>query len=152
MTHEIIGACACGEIRFRLLGAPIVTHGCHCRDCQQATGSAFAVNAMIETDRVALEAGAPERVETHSGFTDWRCARCQVTAWSHHPKLGPKIAFVAAGILEGDHGIAPDIHCYTRSKHPWVVLPPGVPAFEADYDHATVWSAESKIRMAAVMT
>jgi len=48
------GGCACGQTRYRLRSAPLFVHCCHCRDCQRQTGSAFVVNALIETDRVEI--------------------------------------------------------------------------------------------------
>jgi hypothetical protein len=53
------GGCGCGQVRYRMEGAPLVVHCCHCRWCQRETGSAFALNAMIEADRVVVLAGAP---------------------------------------------------------------------------------------------
>ena len=63
------GGCACGAVRYRMEGGPIVVHGCHCRFCQRMSGSAFAVNVMIEADRVALlGAAAPEAVHKPSAL------------------------------------------------------------------------------------
>ncbi len=62
-------ACACGEVRFRLSGPPMFVCCCHCRECQRHTGSAFVLNALIETDRIELVADspAPVAVTTASG-------------------------------------------------------------------------------------
>ena len=49
---EFSGGCACGEIRYRLDSAPMFVHCCHCAPCQSETGSAFVINALIESDRV----------------------------------------------------------------------------------------------------
>ena len=58
--HE--GGCACGGMRYRLASKPMFVHCCHCRDCQRQTGSAFVINALIETDRVELLSGETEAV------------------------------------------------------------------------------------------
>ena len=63
MAKDLEGGCACGTVRYRLESAPMFVHCCHCRDCQRQTGSAFVLNALIETDRITLLAGAPEPVE-----------------------------------------------------------------------------------------
>ena len=52
MLSPCEGGCACGHVRYRLASAPMIVHCCHCRDCQRQTGSAFVLNALIETDRV----------------------------------------------------------------------------------------------------
>jgi Glutathione-dependent formaldehyde-activating enzyme len=63
------GGCACGEMRYRLQSKPMFVHCCHCRECQRQTGSAFVINALIETSRVERLAGETEAVPvpTESG-------------------------------------------------------------------------------------
>lgn len=129
--------CACGQIRYSVKGEPIVVHGCHCRLCQRLSGSAFAVNAMIETDRVMLTSDqTPVAVHIPSalpeGKTIVRCPSCQVALWSHHALLGERIALVYVGTLDEGHAVSPDVHCFTETRHPWVVFPDGVPALEGD--------------------
>jgi len=149
------GGCACGQIRYRLQSRPIIVHCCHCTNCQRETGSAFAVNAMIETDRVSVLAGAPERVLTPSesgkGQVIVRCPSCRVAVWSHYAGAGEKIAFVRVGTLDAPATLPPDIHIFTRSKQPWVQVPPGVPSFEIYYDSEQLWPADALARMQAVM-
>ena len=64
--YPLPGGCDCGQLRYRLETAPLFVHCCHCRWCQRETGASFALNALIEADRVTLLAGAPERVDTPS--------------------------------------------------------------------------------------
>jgi hypothetical protein len=138
-------------------GRPIIIHGCHCRFCQRVSGSAFAVNVMIEADRLELLAdGAPEPVETPSALPEgqrvYRCPRCRLALWSNHARLGPAIALVNAGAFDDATLFAPEVHCHTASKHPWVALPDGVPAFAADYDHDRVWSDAVKARLSEALS
>lgn len=123
------GGCACGEVRFRLDAAPIITHACHCRTCQKVSGSAFRVNAMIEREHVTLLAGAPELARAPAMHDAMRCPDCLLALWTVHPHLGDGIAFVGVGRLDEGERLAPEAHYFTRSKHPWVELPTGVPAF-----------------------
>ena len=53
------------------------------------------------------------------------------------------MCFVRAGTLDDPVGVSPDVHIFTRSKLPWVVLPEGVPSFEVYYDMDALWPAES---------
>ena len=128
-------------------------HGCHCRDCQRQTGSAFVLNALIETDRIALLAGDPEpvAVPTDSGRPHdiWRCPACRIAVWSDYGRRAA-LRFVRVGTLDDPAALAPDVHIYTRSKLPWVALPPGVPAFEAYYDAKVLWPAASLERRKAL--
>ena len=65
-AYPIEGGCDCRAVRFRMMSAPLFVHCCHCRWCQRESGASFALNAMIEADRVTLLAGAPEVVATPS--------------------------------------------------------------------------------------
>jgi len=148
------GGCTCGAVRYRMTGRPLFVHCCHCRWCQRETGAAFALNAMIEADRLEVLTGAPETVDTPSnsgkGQTIARCPRCRVALWSHYAGAGEKLAFVRVGTLDEPDRLPPDIHIFTASKQPWVVLPPQTPAFEAYYDRKRLWPAESLARYRAL--
>jgi len=154
MTNTFEGGCACGAVRYRLLSAPMFVHCCHCRDCQRQTGSAFVINALIETDRIALLSGSPEAVAvpTDSGQPHdiYRCPRCRTAMWSDYGRRA-KLRFVRAGTLDDAAALAPDVHIYTRTKLPWVALPAGVPAFEAYYDSSKLWPAASLERRRAIL-
>jgi hypothetical protein len=154
MTEILEGGCACGAVRYRLEAAPMFVHCCHCRDCQRQTGAAFAVNALIEIDRVALVSGepVPYGMPTDSGRPHriYRCPACQTAVWSEYGGLA-KLRFVRVGTLDDPAALPPTVHIYTRSKLPWVALPEGVPAFEAYYSSREVWPAESLARRAAII-
>jgi hypothetical protein len=121
------GGCSCGEVRYRMLAEPMFVHCCHCRWCQRETGSAFALNALVESERVLLLKGSTETVDTPSasgkGQKIVRCARCRVALWSHYAGAGEAVSFLRVGTLDQPDRVAPDIHIYTESKQPWVVLP-----------------------------
>lgn len=144
------GRCTCGAVRYRITRRPMFVHCCHCRWCQRETGSAFALNAMIEADRVALLIGSPEAVNTPSesgkGQKIIRCPSCRIALWSHYAGAGDAIRFIRVGTLDEPDRLPPDIHIYTASKQPWVLLPPGTPAFEEYYDRNEVWPEESLAR------
>jgi hypothetical protein len=153
-TEKLEGGCACGAVRYRLTSNPMFVHCCHCLDCQRQTGSAFVLNALIETARVEVLGAEPARVEmpTESGRPHgiYRCAECGTAVWSEYGGLAT-VRFVRVGTLDDPRALAPDVHIYTRSKQPWLALPAGVPAFEAYYDAGAVWPAASLERRAAVL-
>lgn len=149
------GGCACDAVRYRMTGAPIFVHCCHCRSCQRETGSAFALNVLIEADRVTLLDGDVELVNTPSesgaGQKIFRCSQCRVALWSNYAMpVGERIRFVRAGTLDDPGSIAPDIHIFTRSKVPWLILADDVPVMAEYYDRKTIWPAESLARYDAL--
>lgn len=143
---SIAGGCTCREVRYRMTARPMIVHCCHCRWCQRETGTAFALNAMIEADRVELLAGAPEAVDTPSlsgkGQVIWRCPRCRIAVWSNYGGVRT-IRFVRVGTLDDPDRLPPDIHIFTASKQPWVALPPGARAVAEYYQLAEVWTPEN---------
>jgi len=154
MNDSLEGGCACGAVRYRLKSAPMFVHCCHCRDCQRQTGSAFVLNALIETDRIAVLSGAPTpvAVPTDSGQPHeiYRCPACRTAVWSEYGGRAA-LRFVRVGTLDDPASLPPDVHIYTRSKLPWVTLPAGVPAFDAYYDSKALWPASSLARRRAIL-
>ena len=141
------GGCTCRAIRYRMISAPLFVHCCHCRWCQRETGASFALNAMIEADRIVVLEGEPEVVATPSnsgkGQKIIRCPRCRIALWSNYAGAGDAIRFVRVGTLDDPDRLPPDIHIFTASKQPWVVLPPGTPAVAEYYDRDRYWPEES---------
>ena len=148
------GGCTCRAVRFRLVGRPLFVHCCHCTWCQRESGAAFALNALIESERVQILSGAPELVATPSasgaGQRIARCPQCRIAVWSHYAGAGDAVRFVRVGSLDEPARLPPDIHIYTASKLPWVTLPANAVAVPAYYDAKTHWPAESLARRAAL--
>jgi len=155
MSDRLEGGCACGAVRYRMTSGPMFVHCCHCLDCQRQTGSAFVLNAIIETDRVELLEGEPRPIAmaTDSGRPHriFRCPDCQTAVFSEYGGAGA-LRFVRIGTLDRPSALAPDVHIFTRSKQPWVRLPEGVPAFEVYYDSKTLWPTESLARRKAALS
>ena len=153
-TESFEGGCTCRHVRYRMTSRPMFVHCCHCRWCQRETGTAFALNAMIEADRVELLSGEVERVDTPSasgkGQKIWRCPTCHVAIWSNYAGAGDGIRFMRVGTLDEPDRLPPDIHIFTMSKQPWVILPEGVPAVREYYKPKEMWPKASQDRFAAV--
>jgi len=148
------GGCTCRAVRYRMTSKPLFVHCCHCRWCQRETGASFALNALIEADRVVLLAGEPEVVDTPSnsgkGQKISRCPKCRIALWSNYGCGGDKVRFVRVGTLDDPDRLPPDVHIFTASKQPWVVLPAGTPAVAEYYESAKLWPAESLERRRAL--
>jgi hypothetical protein len=144
-VHE--GRCACGRVHYRMLGDPMFVHCCHCSWCQRETGSAFAVNALIEADRVEVVRGEVEVVHTPSasgkGQRISRCPVCRVALWSNYGGAGDVIRFVRVGTLLEPGRVPPDVHIFTSTKLPWVTLTGDIPVFEEYYRTREQWPEAS---------
>jgi len=153
MSFPADGRCDCAAIRYRMHVAPMFVHCCHCRWCQRETGSAFVLNALVEADQLEVLAGSPEVVTTPSqsgrGQHIARCPTCKIAVWSSYSV--PTIRFVRVGTLDNPDLAPPDVHIFTASKQPWVLLPPAAPVFAEYYDPSTLWPAASLARRAAAV-
>jgi len=151
--HE--GRCTCGHVRYRMLGDPMFVHCCHCTWCQRETGTAFALNALIEAERVELLSGEVEVVDTPSasgkGQRISRCPQCKVAVWSNYGGAGDVVRFIRVGTLLEPGLLPPDVHIFTSTKLPWVTLSDDVPVFEEYYDTRELWPEASLERRQAAI-
>jgi hypothetical protein len=150
------GGCTCRQVRYRMTSAPLFVHCCHCSWCQRETGASFALNAMIEADRVQVLQGEVVAIDTPSnsgkGQKISRCPTCLVALWSNYAGAGDALRFVRVGTLDEPGALQPDVHIFTASKQPWVVLPAGTPAVTQYYKSSELWPKESLARRAALLS
>lgn len=144
------GGCSCGESEYELERMPMYVHCCHCTWCQKETGSAFAVNALIESSYVSLLKGEVNEIElptnSGSGQKVVRCSRCQEALWSYYGAAKDKVSFIRVGTLDQPDLCPPDIHIYTSSKQKWVALKEGDTAVEEFYRRSEYWPADAIAR------
>ncbi len=149
------GQCSCGAVHYEISDSPLFVHACHCINCQRQSGSAHALNAMIESHCIKQISGSTEGIimETGSGMgqTIHRCSNCKIALWSTYAALGEDFSFIRVGSLENPGAFPPDINIFTKSKQHWVQLKEGIPAVKEFYDPSDVWPKESLVRMQAVM-
>ncbi|KAM5463814.1 hypothetical protein MauCBS54593_007259 [Microsporum audouinii] len=129
VEYPLEGGCACKAVRYQVKTAPLIVHCCHCTWCQRETGSAFVINAVIESDRCVLLEGKTETVKTPSASRE---------------RPGD------FGTLDEPNALPPNIHIFTSTKQKWVVIPADVPVLEAFYRVEETWSKESLERMEAL--
>jgi hypothetical protein len=152
-THINGGGCTCGHVRYEVKAVPLIVHGCHCRGCQKNSGSAFAINALFEADNIELTSGKVEEVSvptpSGTGQDITRCERCKVAVWSNYNMGGLRkhIRFIRVGTLDEPDKFPPDVHIYTCSKQPWVVLPEKDRRVREFYEFGQTWSPSSLERL-----
>lgn len=148
------GSCPCGAVTYKMTQSPLFTHCCHCTWCQRETGSAFALNALIETEFLQVT-GAVEEVAIPSnsgkGQAVARCPTCKVALFSHYAGAGRLMAFVRVGTLRDPATCPPDIHIFTSTKLPWLVLDDAVPVLPDYYDRKAYWPQSSLDRRLALL-
>ena len=137
MTDIHLGGCACGAVRYRVQGSPVVGTVCHCLFCQRRLASAFAVLASFKEDAIEIFQGDLSEVEHRSDESGrWLrmsfCAKCGTTI-SHTAELRPGMRTIAAGTFDDPNWFIINRHIWVRSKLPWVAIPEGVATYAQGY-------------------
>jgi len=143
------GGCLCGKVRYTLKSSPLIVHACHCRQCQHVTGSAFVMNALIGKEDVDLESGTLNEFRfDRTRHTAFSCDQCATFVWSEYAGQFSNCWFVRVGTLDDADLFPPDVHIYTDSRQPWVVIPDGTPCYKEFYPALkAVWSEQSLHRL-----
>lgn len=131
MSEKLSGGCLCGAVKFELEDNFSAFFQCHCRQCQQVTGAAYAANIFTAPDNIKWVAGHdnvtvyehPERE-----FAKSFCTKCG----SGVPFLdkGKTTLIVPAGSLDSSPGIEPQANIFVSEQVHW--LKPGLAAQEYD--------------------
>jgi hypothetical protein len=151
---KILGGCFCGHVRYELLDKPMFINCCHCTDCQNQTGGAFVINAIIEAKNIKKLKGSLSRISMfpkgHRPHDIYRCKKCKIAVWSDYGRR-KKMLFVRVSTFDKPHKFKPDAHIFTRSKVPWVKIPKSMPAFKIFYDLEKQWPKKSLKRREAIL-
>lgn len=128
------GGCACGQLRYRLLDAPLFVHACHCKRCQRETGGPFAQHALIEHTAFEVMQGQPlfATVPSDSGTVHRgaRCACCHMVLWNEWGEGPPLLRYVRLGTLDTPERCPPQAHIFTRSAQDWLKLTGDAPVYK----------------------
>jgi hypothetical protein len=159
-SETFTGGCTCGHVRYKMNSKPLIVHGCHCRLCQGQSGASFAVNALVEASRVEITKGEVVEVTVESpsgtGQRIARCPKCQVAVWSSYlvfgGNLGELVHFIKVGTLDDPDQFPPDVHIYTSTKQPWVILHPDTQAVDEFYVTSETWPQESLERLSVLLS
>ena len=133
MTDTHLGGCACGAVRYRVQGNPVLGTVCPCRFCQRRLSSAFAVLASFNEDAVENLQGEQTEVEHRSDESGrWLrmrfCRECGTTI-SHTAELRPGLRTIAGGTFDDPTWFGIDRHIWVQSKLPWVFIPENVATY-----------------------
>ncbi|KAF2230256.1 glutathione-dependent formaldehyde-activating, GFA [Viridothelium virens] len=146
--YPMEGGCPCGNIRYRMERAPLIVHCCHCTWCRRETGSAFALNAMLETRYITiLSPILPTTCSIPSasgaGQTIHRCPSCHIAVCSEYGPNQP-IRMIRVGTLDRSEDVRPGVHIYVSTKMHWVNLAKAeCKVFDGFYDRNDVWGSEA---------
>lgn len=128
------GGCACGKVRYRLNGAPLVMSNCHCRDCQRATGSAYLPAVIVKRREFSFIGAEPSWFESmaDAGHAMKRgfCAECG-SPLALQNGAAPGLIVLYASSLDDPETYVPSRDIYVASAQPWDVMHSELAKFDA---------------------
>jgi hypothetical protein len=126
MSQKLSGGCACGSIRYECNADPALMFNCHCRDCQQASGSGYAPIIVVPKAAVQIH-GEPRyhKVVGQSGKAIERgfCPSCGSPLMAKLERL-PGILALQVGSLDDPATFQPKADVFTSSAQPWDHMDP----------------------------
>jgi hypothetical protein len=132
MPTPLTGGCACGAIRYCCTAAPLLALKCHCRDCQRASGTAFAAILRVPAAAFTVTQGAPQfyTVRGDSGHSVSRgfCPECGSPLFSRLSGFSDVIG-VRVGSLDDPSQYHPALDIFVASAQPWDCPDPALPQF-----------------------
>jgi len=131
MKTLLSGSCLCGAVQYSTSSTPAYSGNCHCRDCQKATGSAFAANLMVPETEVEIS-GAVRYHETRADSGRWVDRGFCPVCGSHlfgKLEIMPGMLFIRAGTLDDPASYKPALDFFTASAAPWDPMDPALPKF-----------------------
>jgi hypothetical protein len=131
MGGKITGGCACGAIRYESAAEPVAMLNCHCRDCQQASGSAYA--AILVLPKAAVSVTGEPRYHKRIGDAGRAvergfCPGCG-SPIAMKLELMPDLLCLKAGSLDDPSGHAPSVDIFTASAQSWDHMDPKLSKF-----------------------
>ena len=132
MSKKLQGGCACGAIRFEIEPKTLFAYNCHCRACQQFTGSAYMSASMIPAENFKLLAGEPKAytVTADSGgqITRHFCGTCSSPLYASFTRMPDRVAIVAAS-LDDPATHKPTLDLFVSRAQPWDFMNPALVKF-----------------------
>jgi hypothetical protein len=130
------GGCLCGAVGYAIDRSGVVGQAhCHCRDCQRATGSAFATFCFVPDASFRSEsgeaAGFTRKGESGRGVTRFFCRECGSQLYSEIEMM-PGVRFVKSGSLDDASWLEPSAAFWCGSAQPWAPIPEGITRHEAN--------------------
>jgi hypothetical protein len=132
MPTPFTGGCACGAIRYQCEAEPLLTLNCHCRDCQRASGTAFAAISRVPAAAFTVSKGAPKfytvRGDSGNKVSRGFCPECGSPLFSRLSGM-PDVVGVRVGSLDDPSRYRPTMDIFVTRAQPWDFMNPELPKF-----------------------
>jgi hypothetical protein len=121
---KIEGGCLCGKVRYSADAEPAFVGVCHCKNCQKASGTAFAI--VVGLPKPTLNVQGTLKTFTgqgDSGKATYRrfCPDCG-SGLIDEAEVVPDVTMILAGTLDDASWVTPTTEIFCDSAQPWVNL------------------------------
>lgn len=128
------GGCACGRVRFTILGPPQSVQHCHCENCRKISGEFTSTGATIP--RSLLSIAGQENLggyRTSPSFERQFCKTCSCYLFAYEDSE-PNLMYFAPATLDGGrhpgHPPGSESHIYMKSKCEWEQVSDDLPKYQ----------------------
>lgn len=126
------GRCLCGAVTYECSARPIVMGNCHCRDCQRASGGAYAAGIVVPVSAVTVSG----EVRYYDSIADnghvmsrGFCPVCGSRLFGKGARA-PESMSIMAGTLDDPTFFRPQADIYVSSAQAWDHMNPRLPKFQ----------------------
>lgn len=117
-TQHRAGACRCGQVRFALASAPLMTMACHCTGCQRMTSSAFSLSTLYPSQAFQVTSGTPVIGGLHGAARHFFCPHCM--SWLFTRPAGmDAFVNVRSTLMDDARTFRPFAETYTDEMLAW---------------------------------
>ena len=117
-------SCRCGQLTATATGEPVRVSVCHCLDCQQRSGSAFAAQVRFPAEQVTIAGNSTEYAHAGGGGNIARfhfCPTCGDSVYFTNDTIPETIA-IALGTLANPFAFTPNFSVWENRKHDWIEI------------------------------
>jgi len=132
MSETQTGGCACGAIRYEIVGEPVSMQHCQCRQCQRGSGTGHQSYVTFVGAKVTMTGEASFWESTGDGGTVKRrgfCPVCGSPVYVTFPSM-PDVLIVTPTSLDDSSVFKPKFVTWTSSAQAWDRMDPVLPKFE----------------------
>ncbi len=125
------GGCACGAVRYEIVGEPAIMFHCQCRQCQRDSGAGHGSHIAFQGARVTVTGKASEwglAGDRGNRKTRGFCGVCGAPIYLTSPDK-PELFSISPASLDDPARFAPQMLFWTDAGYAWDHVDPSLPRF-----------------------
>jgi hypothetical protein len=129
MATVIHGGCACGAVRYQLVGQPSNSMICHCQTCRRVSAAPVVAWVTFDKSNFAIVKGAPSEYSSSAPVRRTFCSACGTPLTYQHRDHAATIDITSCS-LDEPGAFPPTHHSWLSHDIAWVRFGDGLPAYQ----------------------